>query len=76
MMNKWIALYVALLASCVALATAAPGQANTSVPASVAPIPAGKLGDRLIADPDPRAEVANAARAVRVVYPSHLASAK
>lgn len=67
-MNRWLATYVALLAVAVAVGMAEPGQANTPKPAVASLTQRGKIAERL-----PTETVAQPARTVRVVYPSHLA---
>ena len=70
-MYKWLALYVALLSGAVAVGMSEPGQANTTKAALPSLTHTGKIADRL-----PIEATAPAVRTVRVVYPSHLASAK
>ena len=70
-MNKWLALYVALLSGAVAVGMSEPGQANTAKAAMPSLAHTSKIADRL-----PIEGKAQPARTVRVVYPSHLASAK
>ena len=70
-MNRWLVLYVALLAGWVVLGMAEPGQANTTKAAVSSLTETGKFADRLTTE-----NMAQPARPVRVVYPSHLTSSK
>lgn len=71
-MNKWLAMYVALLGGAVAFGMAEPGQANTTK-ASAAPLThTGKFADRL--PTEPTGSIAQPTRSVRVVYPTHIAA--
>ena len=71
-MNKWLVMYVAVLAVGVALGMAEPGQANTTQPGAAPLAQTGKFADRL--PTEPRAATAQPTRSVRVVYPTHVAA--
>jgi len=61
-MNKWLALYVALLSGAVAVGMSEPGQANTAKAAMPSLAHTSKIADRL-----PIEATAKRVRTVRVV---------
>jgi hypothetical protein len=71
-MNKWLVMYVALLAVGVALGMAEPGRANTTKQGAAPLTQTSKFADRLVTKPS--GAFAQPTRSVRVVYPTHLAS--